>query len=255
MIPFQPADPFPLLDVDSIETAHAQSHADSVDRWLGLDIKSAESALAVRGCRSRADSNSRDHQELWIGLAIRSLLTPYVEIRALLHSLGLSPGQSVVDLGAAYGRMGFVIERHFPGVCFTGYEFVGERVEQARRCYVRHGLRASKMEHADLSAPDFRPIPADVYFLYDYGTPKAIEKTLHDLRRISLGRDLVLVARGKRCQEAIGLRHPWLLQQRGSASGTKCVIFKSRREAKDFDGVSMLVELDADGPSDRSRCV
>ncbi|MCM2282876.1 MAG: hypothetical protein NDI61_13635, partial [Bdellovibrionaceae bacterium] len=202
-----------------------------VDGWLGLRIETVESELAERGCRARAQSINREHQELWIGLAAKSLLTPYIELRALLARLRLRPNQVVVDLGAAYGRMGFVVERHFAGVEFMGYEYVGERVLEARRCYVRQKLRLARMEHVDLTSPNFRPIPADVYFLYDYGTPKAIEKTLHDLRRIAMSRPFTLVARGTRCMEAITRRHAWLKQISGPMVGGKSAFFSSHLPA------------------------
>lgn len=241
MIAFQPSEPFPQIAADFYEYADAQAHADRVDKWLGLNIDAVERKLGERGCLARAVSDNREHQELWIGLAVKSLLTPYVEIRSLLSALGPRPGHSVVDLGAAYGRMGFVIERHFPGVRFTGYEYVGERVEEGRRAFARHGLRASELEHADLSASGFRPAPADIYFLYDYGTSKAIEKTLHDLRRIALGRDIALVARGARCREAIQQRHPWLTQMQGPGYSIKGAVFAARGANTASDRTSILV--------------
>ena len=36
-----------------------------------------------------------------------------------------------------------------------------------------------------MSSPSFEPAKASYYFIYDYGKPSAIEKTLYDLKRIA----------------------------------------------------------------------
>lgn len=217
MLQFNPRDPFPLLAAGKISPSEAQAHAEAVDHWLGLEVKGVEAFLLTHGCRAKARGSGGEQQELWIGLNSRCLLTPYTEIRALLERLRPTPNATVVDLGAAYGRIGLVLARHFPACDFIGYEYVGERVAEARRCIERFagvagGGRRIVMEHVDLTALDFKPAPADYYFIYDYGTTKAIEKTLHDLRRISLHRAITVVARGRRCHEAIDRNHRWLAQ-------------------------------------------
>jgi len=67
-----------------------------------------------------------------------------------------------------------------------------------------------RLEHADLSSREFSPIEADFYFIYDYGTPKAIEKTLHDLRKMAQIRPITVIGRGRLCRDSIERRHPWL---------------------------------------------
>lgn len=188
----------------------ARSHAALVDRWLGLRTDEIEFRLHEIGSRERAPDASGEKQQLWFGLDVQALLTPYCELRSLLAKLELQPGMRVVDLGAAYGRMGFVIERHHPGVTFLGYEFVGERVREGRRVYREKGLVRSRLEHADLASPRFQPEGADVYFIYDYGSLKAIEKSLHDLRRLSSDRNVHIVCRGRHTRYLISSRHPWL---------------------------------------------
>jgi hypothetical protein len=68
------------------------------------------------------------------------------------------------------------------------------------------------MIQADLNSPDFAPAPADIYFMYDFGSRDAIEKTLHDLREIAKTRPITVVGRGRSSRDAIELRHPWLSQ-------------------------------------------
>lgn len=213
MLAFHASEPYPLIGLDGVSYTEIQMHSEAVDRWLGLRVEEVEYNLSKVGCRSRAPGSAGEHQQLWFGLASRSLLTPYVEIRTLLAGLAPKSGSTVVDLGAGYGRMGFVVARHHPAVKFIGYEYVGERVNEARRCLAKLDRSSISMVHADLSAPGFSPEPADFYFMYDYGTQKAIEKTLHDLRRISKTRPITIIGRGRHCRMAIESRHYWLAKK------------------------------------------
>ena len=50
---------------------------------------------------------------------------------------------------------------------------------------------------ADLSALDFKPEPAQFYFIYDFGSREAIEKTLQDLRSIAALQPISVIGRGR----------------------------------------------------------
>src|SRR4051812_41139061 len=132
MLIFDPKNPFPLLASGSHTYAEAQLHAEHVDTWLGLRTYEVEASLEKR----KGDA----HQQLWIGLPIVSMLTPYTELREILERLGPKAGESAVDLGAGYGRMAFVLARHYPGTDFLGYEFVTERVKESRRALECAGI-------------------------------------------------------------------------------------------------------------------
>ena len=107
--------------------------------------------------------------------------------------------------------MGWVMARHFPNVNFIGYEFVKERVEEVRRCW--KGTHSTfKILVADLSTIDFAPAAAEYYFIYDFGSRQAIEKTLQDLRKIAQERPITVVGRGRASRDAIERQHPWLSQ-------------------------------------------
>jgi hypothetical protein len=209
MVTFDPNDPFPSLSSDQYSYEEAQLHAAEVDEWLGLKAELTEVDLLATDMRERS---SQRRQELWIGLPVRSLLTPYIEIRMILNELGLLPGQTVIDLGAGYGRMGFVVGREFPKMNFIGYEFVKERVLEGQRCLANFNYPDVKLLQADLAAPEFAPVPADAYFIYDYGTRDAIAKTLEDLRTISQDRAIAVVGRGRASRDAIERENPWLSQ-------------------------------------------
>ena len=217
MLEFCANDPFPDICFETVSYSEILRHSQAVDAWLGFKFEKIESSLNAHGSRQKPTLSSEEHQQLWFGLAAQSLLTPYVEIRAILKRLNLRPGHRVVDLGAAYGRMAFVLERIHPGVHFTGYEYVGERVFEAQRVFARIGMSQTariEMIHADLAATNFRPVLADVYFIYDFGTPKTIEKTLYDLKKIVQRHPQkqapLIVARGRHSRMLIESRHQWL---------------------------------------------
>ncbi len=198
--PFDPNNPFPLAD--GISYSDAQLHAEAVDSWLGLETGRIENELLKR--------HENVGQELWIGLPTRSLLTPYTEIRELLARLKPAAGATIVDLGAGYGRMGHVIGRHYPEVRFIGYEYVKERVLEARRCLAKFEYPLVEIQETDLASNDFEPTPADYYFLYDYGARSAVEKTLQDLRKIAKARSISVIARGRLSRDVVERQHPWL---------------------------------------------
>ncbi|MEK7355574.1 MAG: hypothetical protein AAB250_03950, partial [Bdellovibrionota bacterium] len=96
---FEARDPFPLMT--NFTASEARDHAVGADRWLGLRVDEIEASLAKSGSRDPAPSTSGDKHQLWFGLSPRDLLTPYLEIRRSLAELKLTPGMTVVDLGAA----------------------------------------------------------------------------------------------------------------------------------------------------------
>ncbi|MES2965444.1 MAG: methyltransferase domain-containing protein [Bdellovibrionota bacterium] len=205
MIDFDPNDPFPLLKTHGAKTyREEQAHSVEVDMWLGLETEAIEARLA--------NQKSDDDRQLWIGHPVQAVHTPYTEFRFILNELALPAGSVIVDLGAGYGRLGFVVGRYAPELKFIGYEYVRERVEEFRRCAVRFQFTNVELIEADLASPSFHPAEADVYFLYDYGTRAAIKKTLVDLREISMRRDITVVGRGRASRDAIERGEPWLSQ-------------------------------------------
>lgn len=203
MIPFDAQDPFPLLPHGSYGYAQAKEHAVLVDQWLGFQIQEAEEKLFP--LRNQKPDRT---QEFWIGLDAQSFLTPYIEIRTILDLLGPQGGETIIDLGCGYGRMGHVLGRHYPQVSFLGYEIVSERLEEARK-----SLRPFQYPNVQIQQKDLAheaPQSAPYYFIYDYGSKPAIEKTLLDLREISKHQPIQVVARGRASRFYIHQSHPWL---------------------------------------------
>jgi hypothetical protein len=207
---FDPNDPFPFSEAPYGEQ---QEHARFVDAWLGLRTDDVESAVSARfggGVTAPEAAGperlGRDREtRYWIGLPTTALLTPYSEIRLMLSRL--PHARRIVDLGAGYGRMGFVIARHHSLVDFLGIEVVPERVREGAAALTRFGARGQLIE-GDLTK---MPLPeADTYFLYDYGSRSAIEKTIDDLRERSLRGPLTVVGRGGATRSLIEKKHLWL---------------------------------------------
>ena len=201
MLEFSPEDPFPYVPgYGPQHYAAAKRHAAEVDAWLGLRVKEVEESLKDPG----------DGEQRWIDRHSSIFLTPYVELRDWLELLKPAPGTRVVDLGAGYGRLGFVLEKHAPGVVFEGFELVPERVQEGRDALARFGARHSKIEVANLASADFFPPEAQIYFIYDFGSSAAIAKTLEDLRKIAGRLPIMVVGRGRGVRDQIERSHPWL---------------------------------------------
>lgn len=220
-VAFDPRDPYPLIAEGEYLYEDAKAHAATVDHWLGAKIDDVETELDKQGA---AD----DGQQRWIGLAPQVLQTPYLELRSILARLRPMAGETVVDLGAGYGRLGLVLGAHYPHVDFIGYELVPERVLEGQRILAEQGCTEAKLECADLAALDFRPLAAAYYFLYDFGARDAIKKCLGDLREISVERGITVVARGRAARDAIERGHPWLSAVIEASHTKNWSIYRSR---------------------------
>ncbi|MGK5087599.1 class I SAM-dependent methyltransferase [Bdellovibrionota bacterium FG-2] len=199
---FDSHDPFPLFPLDHHAYADAQIHSEQVDAWLGFETSPVESGLA---------SPSLD-QQFWQHLPPRSFQTPYTEIRQILHVLDPKPGSTLIDLGAGYGRMAFVVSRHYPEVRFIGYEAVEARVRESQRVLEQWPVLNAQMVCVDLSRPEFVLPFAENYFVFDFGSRQDVSKTLDDLKQLSARGMLSVVARGRLSRHLIDQEHPWLAQ-------------------------------------------
>jgi hypothetical protein len=212
VLAFDPKNPFPLLPQDSHTYREAQLHSAAVDAWLGLPTAKVEQTIkdGVADGEISTLGSEGDTQEIWVNLPVITLLTPYSEIRLMLERLQLQPSDTVVDLGAGYGRVGFVLGEHYPEVKFIGYEFLKDRVEAGLAVIQRQGYKNISLLCQDLSDCDFAPAIADYYFIYDFGNRRAIEKILFDLQFIARDRKITVIGRGRATRDAIEGRHYWL---------------------------------------------
>ena len=195
-------DPYPLLSMSDCSYREAQIHASQVDSWLGLETAKIESAL----------SKTNSDQELWIGLKTEALLTPYIEFRQILEKVRPKPGDTVIDCGAGYGRMGFVIGAHYPGVNFIGFEIVAERVSEGAKRLSEQGFSSAQLLCANIDSPEFILPEAETYFVYDFSHRAAIDRLLLKLQALARKRSITVVARGRSSRDAIDHGAPWLSQ-------------------------------------------
>jgi hypothetical protein len=201
---FDPADPFPLVDPAKTSATASQDHAEQVDEWLGLDVAGTEHRILAR--------NPQAGLQTWAQVGPRVFQTSYLELRALLENLALPPGACLVDCGAGYARLAFVLHAVDPSARYLGFECVPERVASAQAALARHGCTHARIELANIGAAEFRLPKAEAYFIYDYGTPAHVAKTLSELRAIATEQAIQVAARGRLSRDIIEREHPWLSQ-------------------------------------------
>jgi hypothetical protein len=194
-----------------------RQHANMVDKILGFRVKYIEEMLVAeaRGFEPEGSHETwgptlHNGVQTWVGLELQTLQTPYSEILRILQLLKIKPYQHIIDLGAAYGRMGVVIGGLYIKNTFTGYEYVKARVDEGSRVYKELGFSRVQLIAQDLFAKDFELPQADVYFIYDYGQVEHIDYTLKQIAQVAQKRPIKVVVRGKFTKRIIADRHPWL---------------------------------------------
>lgn len=192
-------------------------HAQLVDEILGVRVKYIEEMLVAEAKGFEAEGSHETwgpllHEgvQTWVGLELQTLQTPYSECFRILQLLKIKPYQHIIDLGAAYGRMGMVVGGLFIKNSFTGYEYVKARVDEGNRVYRELDFSRSKLVEQDLFDPSFVLADADIYFIYDYGHVEHIERTLKQIKEVARKRPIKVVARGKYSRIIIKENHPWL---------------------------------------------
>lgn len=191
-------------------TVFKLEHSKYLDLILDFRVSFVEEMLIYQAAGFDPDGNHETwgpkiHAgvQTWVGLDNETLQTPYCDILRILQLLKLRPYQEVIDLGAAYGRMGMVIGGLYPRNNFTGYEYVKERVNEGNRLYQKFAFKNARLITADLGEASFSLPLADVYFIYDFGQVEHIKKTLKEIEELSVRRPIRVVVRGKWTKEII----------------------------------------------------
>lgn len=209
---FNPDDLFPLLLPHEKSYTHEQIHSQKVDEHLGLKTVLTEETISNQYAINEKRNSQGMPTQYWIDLPVEALLTPYSEIREILEKLNPQKAQTVIDLGAGYGRMGFVMAKHFPHAHFIGYEVISERVNEGSRTLKKHGCTNAQLLFQDLTDPEFTLPRAEYYFLYDFGSKQAIRKILNDLQIIARTQPITVIGRGRSSRDTIEKGCPWLSQ-------------------------------------------
>lgn len=182
--------------------AQAKVHSQTLDQLFGFNSERIERALSGLDCGH--------NKQLWYGLDLQSLQTPYSEILQIIQIIEPSSDETWVDLGAGYGRMGLVMGLLYPSMKFKGFEFVKERVTEANRILKKWGCDGSTLSQADLAAPSFFIPDADLFFIYDFGSKQDVSCVLRKLAEKAKRHPVRVVARGRGIRHWILQEHPWL---------------------------------------------
>ncbi|HWU42161.1 MAG TPA: class I SAM-dependent methyltransferase, partial [Bdellovibrio sp.] len=183
-IKFDPQNPYPLVTYEEHSYQEAQEHSVLVDQWLGFQTEQVEAQL-LKSSNYKTQADQDIPVQFWRGLPVQALQTPYCEIHWILTLLNPKENETVVDLGCGYGRMAFVLGQHFPKVNFVGYELVSERVAEGNRVLQHFPFPRAQILTQDLTDPNFKPLTAEYYFIFDFGSAPAVDKTLEDLKSIA----------------------------------------------------------------------
>jgi precorrin-6B methylase 2 len=200
----------PLPTLETYSYADAKAFSRQLDQELGFRIDVVEKLIL----------ENHPHTP-WAGLEPQALQTPYPEIRMMLAQLDLQPGQMIVDLGAAYGRMSLVVGLFHPGVQFIGYEVSPERVMEGKRILdalftqtINSAENQPKIElfQDDISRSGWQLPDANVYFIYDFGDLESIIRVIDLLKKRARHQSITVVGRGRRTRDHIERHEPWLSQ-------------------------------------------
>jgi precorrin-6B methylase 2 len=197
---------FPLLKSSQYSYEDAKKHAAAVDDFLQIPVAATEQRI-----QAQSNYQNSPHQ-CWLNLPEQTLQTTYLEIRELLSHLNLVPGDHLVDLGCAYGRIGLVMHEHYPECHFTGYDVVEERLSTGREALRRIGARHQHLLQQNIIASDFQLPDAQFYFMYEFGLKSAIENILGQLREQAKKRAIQVVIRGQQSRLIAHEQHPWLTE-------------------------------------------
>ncbi len=186
--------------METVPYNEAKINSARLDAELGLKIDEIEKNITA----------SPTGKNFWAGLKPDVLQTPYSEFYEIIHKLNLPPGSTFVDVGAAYGRLGYVIGKSFPSYNFIGFEAVQARVDEGAK--VLKQFSNVQLIWADVIAAAFALPLAEVYFIYDFGSPQDVRKTLFDLGEVSKSKKIIVIGRGRLCRDLIEQENPWLSQ-------------------------------------------
>ncbi len=119
------------------------------------------------------------------GPTARILQTRYATLDKIAQHLQFTPGQTLVDLGSGFGRVGIYYALRNLGLKIRGFELAPERVEFSNATKQRLGLDGIEFGVQDLEDPSFCPPPADYYFLFDPVKKSVRDKVIEDLKGLA----------------------------------------------------------------------
>jgi SAM-dependent methyltransferase len=209
---FDPHNPLPSVDVESLDYELLKAHAEQMDVWLGYRLEEVEAE--VRSAAS-ADTNVGPDREFWIRKPVQTFSTPYLDVLHALREAGTGTDDVVADLGCGYGRVGAVLALQFPGSGFVGIEAVEKREAEAARVLKQFSNLPMKLCCADLRTFDLAEAAvagrrATIFFIYDFGSREDFEFVFDSLRKFAAQQSVTVIARGGRSRDLIQKTEHWL---------------------------------------------
>ncbi len=257
---FDPLAPFPKTNPEEVSYEEVKAHSRAVDFWLGFNLEAVEAEIRVGPALG-----IRDQGEYWLRKPVETFMTPYWDLDHMLREASIGGGDLVIDLGAGYARLLFVLALRYPGVSFIGVEKIEARLVEARRVLCENSLFCDlpadsylllaadlqDVEIANLPHPSFSNLSSSTvqtsspfspvvrgqsqvadrtrthFFIYDFGSRQDIQTTLVQLQRLALKQEIVVIARGGRSREIIERNHSWLCRVHAPRHFSRFSIYRS----------------------------
>ena len=140
---------------------HAKVHSKSIDKILGFEISRIEQSLLKKYqayFKVTDQKNKKQHfqgTQTWIGIHPQTLQTPYEDIFKALSFFKRIQVQNVIDIGAAYGRVGLITKCILPNANFIGLEILKSRVDEGNRIFKKLKLENCKLVAANVLEHNF----------------------------------------------------------------------------------------------------
>jgi hypothetical protein len=177
-----------------------------LDKKIGFNIEQIEKSLINKSSTDTGYKLGKSRS--WIGLNPQIFQTPYNEFYDILDFLEDKNIQTVVDIGAAYGRLAFVLNAFRPEAKFYGHEFIGQRAAEANRLFEKYNLKNAQLLEDDIVQNNFKMAQADLYFIYDFSDPQDLRSLLEHFSKMWDQRKFFMVARGKALRSLIQNKYP-----------------------------------------------
>lgn len=211
-----------------------------IDKILEINTMNIENELLQIAMKAQPEGNMGtwgphlyDGSQTWLGIQAETLQTSYAEFFDIVKILKKHNLKKVIDLGAAYGRLGLVLNNLYyqdPEAAFLGYEIVEERTNEANRIFEMLGYMNCRCLSEDITKSDFHLPQADAYFIYDFSNPPHIKALLEKFSQIFFKKNLFLITRGEGVCSLIQQKFPLFYSNFKPFHDNKWTIYSSFTE-------------------------
>lgn len=210
---------------------HEKIHAKYLDKKIGFRIQKIENKLTQKYRaydKPLDESNKKQHFEAsqtWIGLHPQALQTPYNDIFEVFSLLKNESINSIIDIGAGYGRIGIVMNAIFPNASFLGYEILKIRASEGNRIFKKWNLDNCLIENKNVLEDAFIIPEANIYFIYDFSEQEDINIILKKLSKKKSKHFLIL--KGERTLSLLNKHYQTFWKPYGFSNNKELNIYSS----------------------------